>query len=53
MLDEVAQGQVQEAWADLIARGPDWVSRAKQGRLALERAAPDLDVEPLLPLGKG
>ena len=44
VLADAAPGQVEEAWADLVSRGPGWVARAKQGRAALERAAPDLDV---------
>ncbi len=39
-----ARWQVDEAWADLLARGPGWRTRAKRGRDALARLAPDLDV---------
>jgi hypothetical protein len=34
-----------EAWKDLISRGPDWRERVKRGRDALDKAAPDLDVQ--------
>jgi hypothetical protein len=34
--------EVEEAWADLISRGPGWVKRAKQGRAALVTAFPEL-----------
>lgn len=35
---------VQEAWADLIRRGPGWVSRVRRGREALSKLAPELEV---------
>jgi hypothetical protein len=35
---------VQESWADLISRGPGWVSRLRRGRDALVKLAPELDV---------
>jgi hypothetical protein len=38
------------AWADLLSRGPTWRKKARQGRAALEQAAPDLEVERALPL---
>lgn len=50
VLAEAAPEQVQEAWEDLVSRGPGWLARAKQGRAALERIAPDLDVDVLLPI---
>lgn len=53
VLGEVAPGQVAEAWNDLLGRGPGWLTRAKQGRLALDRAAPELSVESVLPIGNG
>jgi hypothetical protein len=44
--------EVDEAWKDLIARGPGWRERALRGRNALAVAAPDLDVEMWLRLPK-
>jgi len=44
VLREQAPWQVDEAWADLLARGPGWRSRAKRGRDALATAAPELEV---------
>lgn len=41
---------VQEAWADLINRGPGWVSRLRHGREALAKVAPELDVRRWLKL---
>lgn len=35
------------AWTDMVARGPDWRSRASQGRKALKRRHPDLDLSAL------
>lgn len=35
---------LQAAWADLISRGPGWVSRVQRGRDALAKLAPELDV---------
>lgn len=43
VLGEQARWQVDEAWGDLIARGPGWRSRAQRGRDALARTAPELD----------
>lgn len=34
-----------EAWKDLLARGPGWRSRAKQGLSALAKVAPELEVQ--------
>lgn len=50
VLGEQSAWAVGEAWNDLIARGPGWVSRVKRGRDALEKIAPELDVAALLPL---
>jgi hypothetical protein len=36
--------EIDDAWKDLLARGPGWRERALRGRDALEIAAPDLDV---------
>jgi hypothetical protein len=38
-----AAWQVDDAWADLVARGAGWRSRAKRGRAALAKLAPELD----------
>jgi len=48
--EQASSWQVDEAWADLLSRGPGWVSRAKQGRAALARVAPELDIEEWLRL---
>ncbi len=50
MLREQAPWQVDEAWADLTARGPGWVSRVARGRDALAKLAPELDVLAWLPM---
>jgi hypothetical protein len=34
---------IEEAWADLAARGKGWIDRARHGLDALERFAPELD----------
>ncbi|KFN43539.1 GSU2403 family nucleotidyltransferase fold protein [Arenimonas oryziterrae] len=44
LLKEQAEGQVQDAWADIRNRGPGWLSRLQQGYAALARVAPELDV---------
>lgn len=36
--------EVEEAWADLIARGPTWRASARRGLEALDRVAPELHV---------
>lgn len=36
--------EIEEAWADLVSRGSGWISRAKRGLDALDRAFTDLDV---------
>ena len=36
-----------KAWRDLLSRGRGWQTRAKQGRKALLRLAPDLDIPAL------
>jgi hypothetical protein len=41
---------LREAWADLIARGPGWVSRLRRGRDALAKLAPELGVREWLKL---
>ncbi len=43
--EQASSWQVNEAWADLMARGPGWVSRARRGRDALARMAPELGVD--------
>jgi hypothetical protein len=35
--------EVDEAWAELISRGPGWRARAKQGLAAVAKTAPELD----------
>lgn len=35
------------AWRDLISRGRGWRSRAKQGRTALLKIAPDVELDEL------
>ncbi len=50
VLREQAAWQVDEAWADLVSRGPGWLSRAKRGREALDKAAPELNVPEWLAL---
>ena len=50
VLGEQARWQVDEAWNDLVARGPGWRTRVQRGREALVRVAPELDPEQLLPL---
>jgi hypothetical protein len=42
--------EAKEAWADLIARGPGWVRRARHGRAALDKVAPALQVKNWLKL---
>ena len=37
--------EIDEAWKDLIARGPGWRERALRGRDALDAVAPDLDAK--------
>lgn len=37
--------EVEEAWADLIGRGRDWVGRIKRGMDALERQYPELEIQ--------
>lgn len=53
MLREQAPWQVDEAWADLVARGPGWLSRAQRGREALAKVAPELEVLEWLVLPAG
>ena len=36
--------EVEEAWADLAARGKGWLARGRQGLAALDRFAPHLEV---------
>ena len=43
VLREQAPWQVEEAWADLLARGPGWRSRVQRGHGAMLRIAPELD----------
>lgn len=41
---ESSDWEVGEAWKDLMARRPGWRARAKRGRDALAKLAPELDV---------
>lgn len=50
VLRESVGWQVDEAWNDLIARGPGWRSRVQRGRDALARLAPELGVSDWLRL---
>ncbi|MHB8679699.1 MAG: GSU2403 family nucleotidyltransferase fold protein [Rudaea sp.] len=49
VLREHAGNSIGEAWDDLIARGPGWRARALRGRAALEKVAPELELDDLLP----
>ncbi|HEX6613780.1 MAG TPA: nucleotidyltransferase domain-containing protein [Rhodanobacteraceae bacterium] len=49
-LRDPSEWMLREAWADLISRGPGWVSRIKRGRDALGKIAPELGIAGLLPL---
>ena len=42
--------EVEEAWRDLLSRGPGWVTRARQGLKALDAAHPALFVQEWLRL---
>lgn len=53
MVEQAFAWQVEDAWRDLLERGPGWRTRALGGRAALARAAPDLAIDPLLPLPGG
>ena len=44
-LKEHRASEVDEAWADLVSRGPGWVRRARHGRVALDKSAPALQVK--------
>lgn len=48
--EQATSWQVDEAWSDLVSRGPGWVTRARRGRDALAGVAPELDVEGWLAL---
>jgi hypothetical protein len=47
VLQDTMGRAVREAWADLLRRGPGWRTRAMQGRSALIKAAPGLDLSEL------
>ena len=49
-LKEHRASEAEEAWADLISRGPGWVRRARHGRAALDKLAPALQVKDWLRL---
>lgn len=42
--------EVEEAWTDLIRRGKGWISRAKQGLRAVDKAFPELSLQDWLTL---
>jgi hypothetical protein len=44
-LKEHRISETKEAWADLISRGPGWVRRARHGRAALDKLAPELQIK--------
>lgn len=50
MLREQAPWQVDEAWADLVSRGPGWVTRVKRGRDAVKKLALELNIASWLKL---
>jgi len=50
VLKDQAPWQVDEAWADLVARGPGWRTRVQRGLAALVRVAPELEAAAWLPL---
>lgn len=50
LLKERAAWEVEEAWADLVKRGPGWVSRVARGHAALAKLAPELQPGEWLPL---
>lgn len=45
--------EVDEAWADLLSRGSGWTMRARQGRDALARSAPELGIKDWLRMPAG
>lgn len=47
---ENAAWQVDEAWQDLLSRGPGWVARVKRGRDAVGKLAPQLEIAAWLKL---
>lgn len=49
---ELRAWEIDEAWADLISRGPGWRTRAKQGVAAVAKTAPELDAQMWLALPK-
>lgn len=52
VLREQARWQVDEAWIDLVARGPGWRARVQRGLNALVRVAPELGVSEWLSMPK-
>lgn len=42
--------QLMEAWDDLLARGPGWLARVRQGHAALKKIAPELELDAWLKL---
>ena len=49
-LKEDRASEVEEVWSDLTSRGPGWVRRARHGRAALDKLAPELEVKRWLTL---
>lgn len=51
LIDYLAENDeqaLQDAWQDLIGRGPGWLSRATEGLTALKTAFPKLNTAPLV-----
>lgn len=42
LLKQLRPWEVEEAWEDLVDRGKGWITRARQGLLAVDKAFPDL-----------
>lgn len=49
----LSRWEVDEAWKDLVKRGPGWRERAQRGRDALAAAMPELGLESWLKLPRG
>lgn len=52
LLKELRPWEVEEAWADLVARGKGWRTRVARGYAALVKISPGLDLPAWLPLPK-
>lgn len=53
MREQATSWQVEEAWSDLLARGPGWTTRVRRGYDALARSAAEIDVSEWLQLPAG